>query len=291
MPLLGARAAFVSGQNLSKVVLGKLADATVVGYFAFAFQTVERLVELVQALPSALLPSLTHLVALQERERLRYVFDQAFRVIQVVAAAMSFGVFVFAPEIALLWGGLLAPVVPLLRILALVPFARTAQQPLTMLFQALGRPSIVLGLALLKFIVEFAGYFTLVPALGMAGAGWANLAGAVASYTVALVVLARLLPEGAGERVHAVARSGALLAPLLVLSLVLAQIGGTPSLLMRGALAVVAVVGVVALGLVTGYDLEKVSSIPLRIDWARRVRDSAVAAAGRVVRAMGPRGA
>ena len=44
-------------------MLGKLLDATSLGYFSFAFQTIERFVELVYPLPSALLPSLTHLVA------------------------------------------------------------------------------------------------------------------------------------------------------------------------------------------------------------------------------------
>ena len=58
-PLLGARAAFLSGQNLSKVVLGKLFGVADLGYFAFAFQTVERFVEVAHTLPSALMPSLT----------------------------------------------------------------------------------------------------------------------------------------------------------------------------------------------------------------------------------------
>jgi hypothetical protein len=134
-PLLGARLTFISGQNLGKIVLGKLFDLTQLGYFSFAFQTVERFVELASTLSSALMPSLTQLVARGERDRMRWVFDQAFRLIQVVAGALSLMLFVFAPELTR-WVGspLFAPAVPLLRILALAPLARTAHLPLNMMF-------------------------------------------------------------------------------------------------------------------------------------------------------------
>ena len=62
--------------------------------------------------------------------------------------------------------------------LALVPIARTAQQPLTMLFQATRRPGIVFTLAMVKLSVELACYLLIVPRWGGLGAAWANLAGA-----------------------------------------------------------------------------------------------------------------
>jgi len=290
-PLLGARVTFLSGQNLGKVVLGKLFDATQLGYFSFAFQTMERFVELVHTLPASLLPSFTHLVARKERERLSDVFDQAFRLIQVTACVLSFGVFVFAREITLVVGSpLFEPAVPLLRIMALVPMARTAQQPLTMLFQALRLPGTVLTLALLKFGTEFACYFTLVPRLGMLGAGWANLAGAVVSFAGAMMVLNRVLPEGAGERGRASGVAITLTGVLLVLGLVLDRppIFGW-SFLVRLALVPIGIFALFALQLITRYDLEKLSSIPLGARWMRRPRDGFVAAADRLARVLAPR--
>ncbi|HKQ57687.1 MAG TPA: hypothetical protein VJY35_07445, partial [Candidatus Eisenbacteria bacterium] len=47
-----------------------------------------------------------------------------------------------------------------------------------------------------------------------------------------------------------------------------------------------AVVVAFATGLVTRYDLEKVSSVPLNVTWMRRTRDSAVAAGDRLARAV-----
>jgi O-antigen/teichoic acid export membrane protein len=291
IPLLGARVTFMSGQNLGKIILGKLFTTTELGYFSFAFQTVERFVEVVHTLPASLLPSLTQLVALGERERLRRVFDDSLRIIQVVACALSFGLFVFAREITLLVGSpLFEPAVPLLRVLALVPMARTAQQPLTMIFQALRMPGAVLRLALLKFVAEFGCYFALVPTLGMAGATWANLTGALASYLAALALLARRLPDVTGERARGSWRVVALFAPLLVAGFLIdGRLPTLWSIAARGVLTLGALWGVFALSLVNRCDLERMSAIPLTAGWMRLTRDAVVSAAGRLARAAEPR--
>ncbi|NOT33278.1 MAG: lipopolysaccharide biosynthesis protein [Candidatus Eisenbacteria bacterium] len=290
-PLLGARATFMSGQNLGKVVLGKLFDAESLGYFSFAFQTVERFVEVIYVLPSSLLPSLTKLVARQERERLRWIFDQAFRLIQITAVVLALGLWLFAHEVTLFVGSpLFEKAVPLLRILCLVPIARTAQQPLTMLFQAMRKPGTVLWLALLKFGIEFGCYFTLIPLVGLAGAGWANLLGAVAAYLAALAATRRLLPEGASDRQQAMMRSAGLVFATLALGLVVQlAIPGWPGLGVRIVLFVALLPAAFALGLVTRYDLDKLASVPVRPAWLHRLRGEAVGAAHRMALALEPR--
>jgi O-antigen/teichoic acid export membrane protein len=287
MPLLGARAAFLSGQNLGKILLAKVLNATQLGYYTFAFQTIERFVELAYTLPSSLLPSLTHLVALEERERLGYIFDQAFRLVQVAACVLSLAVFAFAPELTL-WVGspMFLPSTNMLRVLALVPIARTAQQPLTMLFQAMRQTGSVLALALIKLGVELACYFMIVPKLGGMGAAWANLAGAAASYATALVLTGRQLPETARDRAGVVARALFVTVPLLLLSWLLSTGGSHPvlSVVARAALVLPALVAVFALRLVTRYDLEKLSALHLRSPVLRRTRDLVVRAADPMAR-------
>jgi len=287
VPLLGARAAFLSGQNLGKVLLAKVLDATQLGYFTFAFQTIERFVELAYTVPSSLLPSLTHLVARAERERLSYIFDQAFRLVQVAACTVAWCVFAFAPELTL-WVGspLFLPSVGMLHVLALVPIARTAQQPLTMLFQAMRRPGIVFTLAIAKLSVELACYLLIVPRWGGLGAAWANLAGAVASFLLALVFTAVLLPETARERTSVVLRALVLTLPMLALAALLmpATPNGTLSLVARTLLVLPGVFALFALRLVTRYDLEKLSGLQLRAPLARRVRDVVVRAADPLAR-------
>jgi lipopolysaccharide exporter len=285
IPLLGARVTFMSGQNLSKIVLGKLFDVAQLGYFTFAFQTIERVVELVYTLPSALLPSLTHMVARQERDRLRHVFGQAQRLIQVAAVLLSFGLFTFAREITLLLGSpLFLLSVPALRVLALVPAVRTAQQPLTMLFQALRQPGTVLRLALVKFVGEFGSYFMLVPTLGVLGAAWSNVVGAALAYAVATVLMARALPEGAAGRMRATLTSLAILAALVGVVLLSGLLPPVPGLALRIALVPVAVLAVCGSGLVVRYDLEKLQGLPIASPALSRARDRALLLAGRFLR-------
>jgi len=294
LPLLGARAAFLSGQNLGKVLLAKVMDATQLGYFTFAFQTIERFVELAYTVPSSLLPSLTHLVTREERERLGYIFDQAFRLVQLAACTVAWCVFAFAPELTLFVGSpLFLPSIGMLHVLALVPIARTAQQPLTMLFQAMRRPGLVLTLAIVKLGVELACYLVIVPRFGGLGAAWANLAGAVVSYVAALALAATLLPETAAQRAGVVARSLVLVVPMLALAWLLMPTHGLSagSLVGRALLVLPAAFAVFPLQLVTRYDLEKLSGISIRAPFPRRVRDSLVRAADPLARLFEHRGA
>lgn len=292
LPMLGARATYLSGQNLGKVVLGKLFDAASLGYYSFAFQTMDRLMELIYPLPSALLPSLTHLVTRQERERLSDIFDQAFRLIQVSACVLAIGVFVFARELTLLVGSpLFEPAVPLLRVMALVPIVRSAHEPMSMLFQAMHRPGAVMSLAMLKFVTEFSGYFALVPLLGMMGAGWANLAGATVGFFGALLLLSRLLPEGAIERSRTVTVALGFTAAMCLAGWAMDR--SSPfgwSFVARLMLIPAGLLGLFSLRLVTGYDMKKLAALPLRNPWMSRPRDLVVACGDRLARTLAPRG-
>jgi O-antigen/teichoic acid export membrane protein len=242
--------------------------------------------------PASLLPSLTQLVARGERGRLQSVLDQSLRLISVAACALSFGLFVFAREITLFVGSpMFEPAIPLVRILALVPVARTAQQPLTMLFQAMRLPGTVLRLAILKFVTEFGSYFALLPAFGMFGAAWANLAGAVVSYLAALVVVARLFPDraGAAARAATAVRASGLLATLLLMGVMFDwKLGHSMSLALRLLLAPAGLLAVFALGLILRQDLDKLAAIQLRWGPLRAVRDVLVHAAGRFASVVEP---
>lgn len=293
IPLLGARITFLSGQNLGKIILGAMFSPFLLGYFSFVYQTIERFVELAHTFAVSMLPTLTRLVARGEHDRLRIVFDRAFRLGQVLACVLALGLLLFAREITLFVGSpLFAPAIPLLQVMALVPVARTAQQPLTMLFQALRRPGIVLVLAALKFVTELAGYLLLVPAFGLLAAGAASVAGAVVSYGGALIALGRVAPEGTSERARVLARSMLLFAPLVAAAVSVHAFAPTAwSVAVRIALALAVPPALFALGLLNRYDLDRLGSIPLENAWMRRVRDLIVSSAGRLARRWEPRGA
>jgi O-antigen/teichoic acid export membrane protein len=267
-------------------VLGKFFDPVALGLFSFAFQTVERFVGLVYAIPSSLLPSLTQLVARGETDRLRRLLDKGFRLVATLACVLSFGIFVFAEEITRVIGGeRYLPAVGLLRILALVPWVRTAQQPLTMGFYALRRTGMVLTLALAKFITEMGSYFLLIPRVGLDGAAWANLLGALVACFGALILTARAVPGPAGHRSAVIAKTGVLVALGAAGSLVLHDMNLAPGLLFMVKLLVFVpalIVGIVTFDLVTDDDLSRAQAIELETPWKLRLRDGAV----RVVRAV-----
>ncbi len=292
LPLLGARVTFLSGQNLSKIILGKLFDPSDLGYFTFAAQTIERFVQLAQALSTSLLPSLTQLVVRGEHGPLRKGFDQALRLVQTAAFTLSFGLFVFARELTLFWASpLFEHAIPILRVMALVPIARTAQQPLTMLFQSLGRTRTVLGLAMVKFVTEFGCYFLFVTTMGMLGAGWANLAGAAVSYVAAMALVARMLPEGARGRTRTTGKAVGLLSALLVACLLGEwRLSGAAEVAFHAALVLPAVWSVFALGMVRRDDIDRLAEIQLSSAWMRGVRDAIIAMVARIARLAEPKG-
>ncbi len=278
-PLLGARLTFTSGANLGKVVIGKLFTATELGYFSFAYQTIERFVELMQTLPASALPAFTRLEAEGARDRLDQFAVQAHRVIQVLAAFTSLAIFAFAREITLFGGSpLFEPAIPLLRLLALVPFVRTAQQPLTMAFQALRQPGTVLRLEVLKFAIEFGCYFALVPVLGIGGPVCANLVAAVVSYVAALASLAVALPGGARARAANALRVAVVYVPLVLLAWIVSasHLPLATSVALRAAVVVAGAATVFLFGLVVREDVERFADIPLESAWMRRAQAIAV---------------
>lgn len=291
LPLIGARAAFLSGQNLSRVVLGGFMSLEQLGYYSFAFTVVERFVGFVYALPSSLLPSLTQLVTQGDRLRFTRLFDKAFRLVATAAAILSLFLFLFAVELTRLVGGeKYLPAVPVLQVLALVPWVRTAQQPLTMAFYALRHTGRVLALALVKLGTEVASYFLLIPVLGMIGAAWATLAGAAIAFALALFWLGRELPPNA-HRWAVVGKTSV----ILVMALAAAwATGGLAShlWLALGLKLLVFVPGLLLLvflcDLVTEDDLVRAKGIEIRTGWARRIRDRVVAVSLLLSRAVEP---
>ncbi len=160
-----------------------------------------------------------------------------------------------------------------------------------MLFMAARRPGMVFALAMLKLGVELACYFTIVPRMGGMGASWANLAGAVVSYLAALAFASTILPETARSRLGALGRALLVTLPMLGLSLLAVRQGHAPvqSLVLRLLLVPPGIVALFAFGLVTRYDLEKLSALELRAPAVRRLRDSLVGAADRLARVFEPR--
>ena len=289
LPLLGARAAYLTGSNLSKVVLGKFLDLAPLGYFGFATTVVERFVGFVYALPSSLLPSMTELLAKRDRLRFTRLLDKSFRLIATAAAALSFGLFVYAKEITLLLGGeQYLAAVPVLQVMAIVPWVRTAHQPLTMAFYALKHTSWVLIFAVLKLSVEIAAYFVFIPSFGVQGAAAAHVLGALLAFIGALIWIGRNF-QPSRHRWIVMGKTTALffLTALATLALESSGTAFWPALGIKVFLFTpVFLITVFLVDLVTEDDLQRAGSVDIGHRRGRRARDAAVRAGIRLSRSV-----
>src|SRR5262249_5698381 len=197
MPLYGARAAYLASQNLSRAVLGSFMHPVLFGYYSFALTMIERFATFIYALPFSILPSLTQLEARGDRARFGRLVDKGFRLVTTAACAVATVVALCAePLTRLIGGSAYLPAVPVLRVLAVVLWLRTAHEPITMAFYALRHTGRVLAIGVGRLGLEIGAIFALVPWWGLRGAAWAAVLGAGFCLTAALFFLARELGQG-----------------------------------------------------------------------------------------------
>ena len=292
MPLYGARAAYLASQNLSRALLGGFMHPVLFGYYSFALTMIERFATFIYALPFSILPSLTQLEARGDRARFGRLVDKGFRLVSTAACAVATVVALCAEPLTRLVGGTAyLPAVPVLRVLAVVLWLRTAHEPITMAFYALRHTGRVLAIGLGRLGLEIGAIFALVPWWGIRGAAWAAVLGAGFCLAAALFFLARELGQGS-RRAAVVAKTGVLVAVATLVARGLAAILAPSWVPVAFTLLVWAplfLVAVFVADLVTEDDLSLAAGMDLQKPWARRVRDPLVAACLRLSRAVGAR--
>ncbi len=154
-PLLGARAFFLSGQHLNRLILGALLPARELGLASFALLTIDRFISLAAAVPNSLLPALSRLRGERRDDTIEQVVTEGYRLVAAISVVVMAGTFCLAREAVWITGGreFLGAILPL-QILGLTPLFRTMQQPLSMGFYTYEKTRTVFWLAGLKFAVE-----------------------------------------------------------------------------------------------------------------------------------------
>jgi O-antigen/teichoic acid export membrane protein len=265
LPLLGARAAYLSGQHLNKLILGSFLPAADVGYFGFAFTLVEKFVAILYAIPASLLPTLTSLRATRNFEKLKDVFWQTVKLVEVLAVCLGSFVFLFAAELALLLGGReFLPSLVLIKILALTPVFRTSQQPFTNLFYAYEKTKTVLVLALLKLGVEVLFYIILLPRMGVPGAALGTLLAFAACFVPAYAIGVREVGPQTGGAEVTLLKGISLLLIIAAFSMIVelyVPAGAVVGIVKCVGFLLLAPIVLFGTGAVAGRDLERVSAM------------------------------
>jgi O-antigen/teichoic acid export membrane protein len=290
MPLYGARAAYVTGQNLSRLVLGTFVSPALLGYYSFALTMIERFATFIYALPFSILPSLTQLEARGDTLRFGRLLDKGFRLVTTAACAIATGLVLGAEPLTRIIGGTAyLPAVPVLRVLAIVLWLRTAQEPLTMAFYALRRTGSVLAIGVGRLTLEIGAILALLPLWSIRGAAWAAVVGAGFGLAAGLVFLTRDVGRGA-RRVAVVAKTAVLVLLASLASRALAGLPGPGWVSSVFAFVVwvpLFLVAVFVADLVTEDDLSLAGGMDIRRPWLRGLRDRVVSAGLRFSRAVG----
>jgi O-antigen/teichoic acid export membrane protein len=278
LPLFGARAFFLSGQHLNRLILGALLSASELGLASFALMTLERFIALAGSVSNALLPTLSRLRGEGRNESIEQVVTQGYRLVAGLSAAMTVGIFCLAREITLITGGreFAGAILPL-QVLALIPLFRTLQQPVNMSFYTYEKTRTVFWLAGLKFAVEPALYPLLIPRFGIAGVALASLLSSVAVFGPTLAIGDRLFPRTALVRRHVTLTAWAISGAIVIAGFAAGRLPEPwPGLAARGLVLIAGVAAIVLLGrMICGDDLRRLAEASRRARTGRLLQATA----------------
>lgn len=272
LPLFGARAFFLSGQHLNRLILGALLSAENLGLASFALMTLERFIALAGSVSNALLPTLSRLKGEGREATIEQVVTQGYRLVAGLSAAMTIGIFCLAREVTLITGGgeFVLAVAPL-QILSLIPLLRTMQQPVNMSFYTYEKTRTVFWLAGLKFAVEPILYPLLIPRFGVSGVALSSLLSSVVVFGPTLHIADTLFPRTVRDRRSSTLVSWAIAGATLAAGFLAGRLGEPLPNLAARCLVMVLGIGVLVLfsRLVRGDDLRRLAEAGHRAGPAR----------------------
>ena len=171
-------------QKIADLMLGKLANATQLGYYSLGHEVSNLPTsELVFPLSRAIFPGYAQLK--NDEQALRDSFVRLTTVVMFAAAPLCFGISATATEIVpVLLGDQWLPVIPILQILALYGLVRCAFMNTGSVFIAIGRPKIPAVLSLFRLLVAAPLLYVAIPSNAAVGAAYAVLISALVTLPV-----------------------------------------------------------------------------------------------------------
>ena len=137
-------------QRIDELLVGRIKSTALMGYYTVASDVASApIVEIVTPLSRVLFPGLARLA--QDGQALNQAFGKVLSAVAIIAFAVSIGVALVARDLTLvLLGQKWAPVIPLLRILAVCAGLTALAQPVQTLLNATGRPRIAASLSMVR---------------------------------------------------------------------------------------------------------------------------------------------
>lgn len=185
------------------LIVGRVAGARALGIYSVAYEVANLpTTELVFPISRAVFPGYAKLSG--DLAKLREAFTQVIGLVALLTVPAGAIIAIAAePIVLVLLGAKWRDAVPLIRVLAVFGIARALHGPIGSVYLALGKPRYVAALQLVQLVIALGLMAWFVPSLGVIGAAWALLAGAVTAMLLNYALALREL-QLATQRVAAI---------------------------------------------------------------------------------------
>lgn len=177
-----SRTQSVVAQQTSKLVVGVAGGVALAGYYQVPYVIADRLNDLAARVGQVLFPHAAHMIAVGDMEGTQALYLRAARLLSVLNAATTAGVFAFAFPILRFWVGMdfAKEGAAALGLLVVTQAVNAVCIPASYVNMALGRAKVNFWFALANSCISLALVYPLTTRFGLAGAAAAGLAGCTA---------------------------------------------------------------------------------------------------------------
>lgn len=183
-------------ENLDQLLVGRILGTASLGFYQIAFrfsQLIGR--ELTQVARQVVFPTFSRLQ--DEREKLQRAYLETTQLVALLALPLAVGAFLLAPRLVpVAMGENWLPMVPALQVLSIVGLIRSLNASADVLFQGIGRPSVITKLDLATFLVLLALIYPLIMRWEITGAALAVLASTAVIYPFRVWISLRAIECG-----------------------------------------------------------------------------------------------
>jgi O-antigen/teichoic acid export membrane protein len=179
--------------NLDKIVIAKVLNVTMLGYYAIAMNLSSFLSEyFLSKVGMVLYPAYSKIQ--ESADDVKHVMLKGLSYISIIAMPFCFGLFLFAPDVLrLVFGEKWMPATNILRVLAFVGLIRALGGAIWPIFMARGKSKADFQVTLVQSILFFALVVPLGIEYGLLGVGFAMLFSSLVSFLVGIGRIRKIL--------------------------------------------------------------------------------------------------
>jgi len=179
---------------IDSIIMSKLADETIVGYYSVPYKITYAFQFLPLALVAALYPRFSEFF-IEDKQKLQYIFQQGLKYLLIIVFPISIGIFVLAPEIITsIYTSEYEPSILPLRILILSLIFSYLSFPIGAFLNACNRQitqTVIVGIVLITNVIL---NLILIPQYGASGAAFAAFVGNFLLTLIGYFIIPKIIP-------------------------------------------------------------------------------------------------